>query len=238
MGVDIITLIHAGKFRNAKLYDLGDSYELFIYRSVWSRVPRVNSFDRGYSWKSSEKYQERHRMRVLKKRGDLRRLIKKYKLTRLCTLTFAENLTDVCEADKEFNRFVTNLKNYVKGLSYVAVREFQRRGAVHYHILFNCYIPQPLIERLWGRGFVSIKQVSLKSAINYLSKYLVKSADDERLQGHRIILRSRHLFIKVETFLVTQWDKILSFFAGVNIEFMRFYEFDWGSVLVVFANSS
>jgi hypothetical protein len=53
------------------------------------------------------------------------------------TLTFGDNLTDPKEAQRRFNSFWTNVGRKVFG-AYLRVIEFQRRGAVHYHLLVSC----------------------------------------------------------------------------------------------------
>ena len=53
------------------------------------------------------------------------------------TLTFKENLKDISIANKKFNSFVSNVRKKKKDFKYIAVPEFQKRGAVHYHLLSN-----------------------------------------------------------------------------------------------------
>lgn len=53
------------------------------------------------------------------------------------TLTFEDNLTDPKEAQRRFNSFWSNVGRKTFG-AYLRVIEFQRRGAVHYHLLVAC----------------------------------------------------------------------------------------------------
>lgn len=58
------------------------------------------------------------------------------------TLTFAENIKDLTAANREFRKFMKRLGHFVAKdqahVQYVAVPEFQKRGAVHYHlVIFN-----------------------------------------------------------------------------------------------------
>lgn len=50
------------------------------------------------------------------------------------TLTFKENLTDPKEAQRRFNSLATNVLKPRYG-EYIAIRERQKRGAIHYHLL-------------------------------------------------------------------------------------------------------
>jgi len=57
------------------------------------------------------------------------------------TLTFAENVQEIGTANKLFTLFVKKLnyqtyKTKKSVLKYLAVIEFQQRGAIHYHIIF------------------------------------------------------------------------------------------------------
>ncbi len=80
------------------------------------------------------------------------------------TFTFAENITSLKEANLCWTAFIKRLKYHLGfNPAYVAVVEFQKRGAVHYHaVFFNI----PFIENIkdkwaeiWSHGFISIKSV-------------------------------------------------------------------------------
>lgn len=78
------------------------------------------------------------------------------------TLTFKDNKTDVKECNYIFMKFIQRLKyKFTKDIKYLAVLEFQNRGAVHYHVLSDIpYIPQEELQELWGQGFVFINAIS------------------------------------------------------------------------------
>lgn len=78
------------------------------------------------------------------------------------TLTFKDNLTDVKEANYIFRQFIKRLKyKFGDNIKYLAVVEFQNRGAVHYHVLSDIpYVPQQELQELWGQGFVYINAIS------------------------------------------------------------------------------
>lgn len=111
------------------------------------------------------------------------------------TLTFAENKTDVKECNVLFKAFIRKLKKYNNDLKYLAVIEFQDRGAVHYHVLLNIpYIEQIVLQELWGHGFVFINAISHVDNIGaYIVKYMTKDNKDTRLMGQKAYLFSRNL---------------------------------------------
>jgi hypothetical protein len=108
------------------------------------------------------------------------------------TLTFAENITDLDFANNEFKKFIKRLGYEIKGqkysfLKYIAVVEFQERGAIHYHIIFfNLPYMENIYDRfreLWTHGSSNIKAVrSIRNIGFYLAKYLTKSGDSDRLE--------------------------------------------------------
>lgn len=59
-------------------------------------------------------------------------------------------------------KFIQRLKyKFGKDIKYLAVIEFQQRGAVHYHVLSDIpYIKQDELQDLWGQGFVFINAIS------------------------------------------------------------------------------
>lgn len=117
------------------------------------------------------------------------------------TLTFADNMTDVKECNNLFKKFIMRL-NYKFNLKikYLAVIEFQERGAIHYHVLADIpYIPQQELQNIWGHGFVYINAVKHVDNIGaYLVKYMTKDTEDTRLQGLQAYLHSRNLIKSYE----------------------------------------
>jgi len=84
---------------------------------------------------------------------------------------------------------------------YIAVPEFQKRGAVHFHCLIwglNEEIEEErttrYFQRLWLRGFVDglVTDGSPKLA-GYLAKYLSKTMSDIRLAGKKAYYSSRNI---------------------------------------------
>lgn len=118
------------------------------------------------------------------------------------TLTFGDNVTDLDKANYELKKFIQRLNYLVFGtkvanLRYTAVPEFQKRGAVHYHVvIYNLpYIKADVIEKVWGNGFIKINKIDDVDNVGaYICKYMVKDLDDERLRGRKCYFNSRGLF--------------------------------------------
>lgn len=118
------------------------------------------------------------------------------KYDKFLTLTFADNKTNVIECNILFKAFIRKLKlKYNSNLKYLAVIEFQQRGAVHYHVLLDIpFVPQEKLQELWGHGFVFINAISHVDNIGaYIVKYMTKDNKDTRLMGLQAYLHSRNL---------------------------------------------
>ncbi len=120
-------------------------------------------------------------------------------LYRFVTLTFAENIKDLDIANRHFSNFIKRLNYYFKEeVKYIAVIEFQRRGAVHYHFLVDRFIDYKKLTELWGHGYTEIEMIRTKKSRHvvseYLTKYLTKTkADDRRLWGRRCFFTSQNI---------------------------------------------
>lgn len=121
------------------------------------------------------------------------------------TLTFEENMQDIKKANRIFSKFIQRFNYMLIGekkayLQYLGVLEFQKRGAIHYHImLFNLpYIKNKVyttIRELWNKEWrVELKKIeSTEVLISYLTKYMTKEYEDERLAKKKRYFTSRKI---------------------------------------------
>lgn len=154
------------------------------------------------------------------------------------TFTFAENLTDIDQANKHFDiwkkQFIrTARKFYGKEFEfkYLGVPEFQKRGAVHYHLITNVdpkLFPELMIHqktvidnkgiakhmydiRHWKHGYTSVFDFDLCvdldrfNPVLYMMKYLFKDIDN-RLFGRNKVLKSNNLKKGAEILLDSEKD--------------------------------
>ncbi len=209
------------KFKNTRIYEFPNDFEAVYYRPGWGggcQPDKLNMSPKG----QSPNY-EKHRQKTLQKaRSKIRRLIKTYILDRFVTLTFKENLQDIKKADAEFRKFMKRLLRRFPECKYVAVREFQERGAVHYHLAANTYIEQKQLHEIWGNGFVWIERKINNSnqLTNYLCKYITKHADDPRLKGFHSYLCSQGLKLNYD-----------DLYFGSGKEMLEFLQKEYGSML-------
>lgn len=134
------------------------------------------------------------------------------------TLTFAENLGDINKANKKFANWVRQMRRACTNLEfefkYLGVPEYQKRGAVHYHLLTNLNVDSEMLPKqknrfgkrmydvkYWNHGFTSAFDLtSTDDNFNvalYIAKYLYKDLD-QRLYGRNKILKTNGLLEPVE----------------------------------------
>lgn len=122
------------------------------------------------------------------------------------TLTYKENITDIKEANYLHSKFIKRLNYHTYGtkkmqLKYLSVIEFQKRGAIHYHIIFfNLpFIHKTEISEIWDQGFILIKKIDDKQNVaGYLTKYMSKGNNDIRLDKKKRYMCSRKLLRPIE----------------------------------------
>jgi len=120
---------------------------------------------------------------------------------RFVTFTFSKNITSLKEANIFWANFIRKFRKNYPNTKYLGVVEFQKRGAVHYHVLFFNLRYKPKmrdeIANLWGQGFIKFKSARKIEKIHhlglYLAKYLQKDIVDSRLIGEKAFFTSKNL---------------------------------------------
>ncbi len=105
--------------------------------------------------------------------------------TKFLTLTTKENISDRKVFKRMFTTFLQQMKRYGYPLKYLYVLEYQKRGALHAHlVVFNDEkIPLKILKKAWHYGRSDIKMLNgLKYGSNekvndvgaYVCKYITK----------------------------------------------------------------
>ncbi|UFH66757.1 Rep protein (plasmid) [Clostridium cadaveris] len=184
----------------------GDIVEVYKYdSSVLYGYSDTHKSSCGRRSIANDEDKEKNRETVLKRaRRDLRRIINAnmQPYSKFLTLTFKENIQDISECNYEFKKFIQRLNyNFKIKLKYSCVIEFQKRGAIHYHVvLYNLTqkIDVKLLQDLWGHGFIKINAIDNVDNVGaYVCKYMTKTNDD-RLLGKKMYFNSRCLNKPIE----------------------------------------
>lgn len=231
------SLITATKFKygDCKIIQCGDYYEVFHYKE--GKLFRDKNLEKDkdkykiiindlYKSKENIKKQDLKTIEyknILRSKLEMQRLVKSNEeiFKTFITLTFADNIKDITEANKKFAIWRTKIQSIKKDFLYVCVPEFQKRGAVHYHLLTNLDIkenPNIILTqkgkvnqydvKYWSYGFSSVFSMKNINVIGYLSKYMTKDIDN-RLFGHRRYFYSQKL--KKPCMLYLNLDNIKDF---------------------------
>lgn len=152
-----------------------------------------------------EKKENARKYYAYKRRESMIRLINNNfdRTSKFLTLTFKENFQDVDEANYRHTKFIGKIRARYPTYKYLSVIEFQKRGAIHYHLLQNMYIYHKILESIWGKGrgknfnsygFIKIKRTDrVKNLGLYMTKYLTKHAENENIKGKKKFSMSRNM---------------------------------------------
>jgi len=185
-----------------KVFKLGDIYEVYKYEEpVWAGYHKFKSTIRKPADEETKK--ENRKKVVTRTKNSVRRLaIANFdEHSRFFTATFKDNITNMDYANSQFKKFIKKVKYSYGDFKYLAVVEFQKRGAIHYHMLSDFgYIEHSDLEKLWGNGFVWIKDLltgnkgkPIDNIGAYIVKYMNKNIIDKRLMGKKAYFTSRNL---------------------------------------------
>lgn len=128
------------------------------------------------------------------------------------------DINDISQANKLFNIWTTQMRRKYKDFVYLCVPEYQKRGAIHYHLLssLKCDIDIPKLPiiktynkeknkyyeleyyniKYWNYGFSTAFNIDMTdnnfNVALYITKYLYKDIDN-RLYGHQKCMVSKTL---------------------------------------------
>lgn len=217
-----------------KIIECGDYYYVYNFKRIkkkkdsnLEKLKDIKKTDINSLFKDEEQIKSRgdpkkiEYKNILRSKYEMQRLVKSNEniFKTFITLTFEENEKDIKKANKKFHWWVSNIKKLKKDFAYVAVPEFQKRGAVHYHLLTNLdikqnpniIIPQKGHKKMfdvvyWPHGYTSVFNLKDMNVVGYISKYMTKDIDN-RLWGHRRYLYSYNLKRPTTIFLDSNTDK-------------------------------
>lgn len=182
---------------NRRLILSGKILEVYEYEKPIAKGFETKRTGRANAPFSSEEVKAENRGKVANRaRSYVRRMVNANpQLNKFLTLTFAENLTDLELARYEFDKFLKRLKTRFKGFQFVVVVEFQKRGAVHFHLLCNLpFVNVKELAKIWRHGFIRLNRIDNVDNVGaYVTKYMTKDSIDERLVGKKCYSMSKGL---------------------------------------------
>lgn len=123
---------------------------------------------------------------VRRSKAQVRRKCMAGGLDHLLTLTYRQNVTSLDSAFYDAKRFIRLVRKRLPEWKYVLVPEFQKRGAVHFHMAVRGFQDVRLLRRCWlevvGAGNIDVQGPRFSGSVkwklpklaSYLSKYITK----------------------------------------------------------------
>lgn len=227
-----------------KMVRAGDIIEFYEYSKGYLKGYELTYNEKinlGRTKEKSENYKENRKQVLQRAKKNLRRLINanvgqygKENIAKFVTLTFADNVTDINMANYEFKKFIQRLNYYCFGtkkseLKYTCVIEFQKRGAIHYHVIFYNlpFTKSNILESIWQNGFIKINKIDDVTNVGaYVSEYLGQAEkgqghdiDDDRLEGKKSYFSSRGLYKPTE---ITDKKIVEQVSSALPIEYLTY----------------
>lgn len=126
--------------------------------------------------------------------------------SRFVTLTYRENLQDYKKSYNDFKKMLTYFNQKNPTLKYMVVKEHQKRGAIHYHMVtFNNH--KIKWRKYWSHGITHSKKITdiefPEKIANYMTKYLTKNEEGYKSipVGFRAFGSSRNLIKKKKIYI-------------------------------------
>ena len=191
---------------NKKVIIAGKQLEIYEYKeSVIYGYTDIKKCSKGRQSTANDEDKKINREMVFKRaRTNLRRLINCniQSDSKFLTLTFKDNITDLDFANNEFKKFIKRLNYHFNiKLKYSCVIEFQKRGAIHYHVVLynlNGKVDLNKLSDIWGHGFIKLNKINgIDNVGAYICKYMSKT-NDKRLEGRKMYFNSRNLIKPTE----------------------------------------
>lgn len=219
----LITRVRLEKY-SYKIIKCGDYLQVYYYKNPRERqnVEKLdtNTLHRGSVGSREVKHIEDRN--IIRTKLNCQRLAKANAKDwkSFITLTYSENMEDVAKSKKDLEYFFKNIKKVKKDFKYIAIPEFQKRGAIHFHLLTNLSLQDNDIitkqknnnkyydVKYWNKGFTSYEDISgdVKKIVGYISKYMTKDNADDRLFNFKRYTASQNL-IKPVTEFISMRDK-------------------------------
>ena len=177
-----------------ELYFNGDFIQRKVLKNPQSKPPKAPD-ERSFSWKSKNK-------RLVQSRAVSLMMHANKKLQSVFFLTFTQKVS--IESNKVISDFVNNARKQGLFDKFIWVRERQKRGANHYHLVVTskfAYPPVVLLQRAWTSAQVNnggeasmnsfrkglnpvVKKDNIHRVAHYIGKYMSKGVGKEEFRWY------------------------------------------------------
>lgn len=227
-----------------KVIDCGEYKQVYYYNDLKIKQDKSleKNIDNNYLFKKENIKRKNEKQyieykNINRSKFNLQRLVKanEKEFKTFITLTFEENIRDIEVANKKFRYWRDSMQRAYKSFKYVCVPEFQKRGAVHYHLLTNLeiekntdlIIPQKGKKnqydvKYWNYGFSSVFDLKNMNVVGYISKYMTKDIDN-RLFGKKRYFNSKDLIMPKEYYINCENDEEFNYILDIINNYEEVY---------------
>lgn len=231
---------------NCKVINFGDYCHLYLYETT--KVKKIKDKKLFLVDRSSHDDQKEIQLKQVEEKNINR---SKFNCQRIAlanldswetfiTLTYSSNIIDVSISRTHFRYFIDKVRRIKKDFKYLCITEFQKRGAIHYHLLTNIsyndtkllYLQEdnPIYKHIkyWNYGFTSIEEIknNKDKIIGYISKYMTKDLDN-RLFSKRRYLYSKNLNMPIESIIDLEDKKTFEIFSKNLKEYNVLFNYNY-----------
>jgi len=156
----------------------------------------------------------------------IRRFVMGAGCDRLLTLTYRANLTDRKASKHHVQLLMRRLRRWAndKDFHWLAVPEYQKRGAIHWHIALNRRFDAKQVRAAWleiigQAGNIDLQYIPRPEVQSrYLAKYIGKDLDDDTKDRHldKRYLCSRGLKIPEVYLMTSTWANAVAEFDKIT----------------------
>lgn len=181
---------------NARLFTYPDGHA----EIGWSVKTTTKPPARGTTTASKENRKEHQERANRRAAATVRRKAMTMQADRLLTLTYRRNEDQLSRAWEDFQKFARLMRETFPGFKYIVVPEYQKRGAVHFHMAIKGFYPVNTVRKLW-RHVIQDGNIDITTPrhgnhawqpyklASYLCKYITKDLRDDmhlaKLGAHR-----------------------------------------------------
>lgn len=237
----------SGRYVNLKIIESGDRLEVYKYSRAYEKgKPTNNENGRKGKGRKAPNKEKNRRETLIKARNNIIRLVNcNPDLLTFITFTYKENMQEITQSKADLKKCIKRLQKDCEDFKYLYVTEFQKRGAIHYHMICSFNVPlitaktkekkpekQKLFERqfsdkYWKYGFVDIRSLEGNTNVGlYVAVYLVEDLFNIDLKGAKCYGYSRNLNKPKERAILTYMKpyEVAQTFAEYNLKYSSSYE--------------
>jgi hypothetical protein len=179
------------------MHDFGQGVVETVVVKQQEKMPKAKKGKQRNSRTREDMDPEHLKRSIIRAKKEMRHKLLMMQSDRMLTLTYRDNVTDLNLAYNHLAKFEKYCRRYWREFPFVAVPEFQKRGAVHFHIALNRFYHVGILRAFWHKaigskdGNIHITSPTTGGQWNrvkiarYMAKYMAKAVDQQEIGRKR-----------------------------------------------------